>query len=97
MDKNLTIEVTNIFNNDEILSCAQLDCRKQVVAFYDRVIAWHERSLTPIDTSKMNRRQTRQNIENFDTDIGILLKELMQHLFRVESVTIPKFTWTFQI
>ena len=47
-------------------SYTQLDSRKQVIAFYDRVITIHKGSSTPTKITKINSKQIQYKVENFN-------------------------------
>ena len=54
-------------NNSKKRSHTQLDSRKQVIAFQDRVIHYkHKGSSTPTKMRKTSNRQIQYNVDNFD-------------------------------
>ena len=52
--------------NNKKRSHTQLDSRKQVIAFQDRVITINKGSSTPTKMRKTSNRQIQYNVENFD-------------------------------
>ena len=55
------------FTNNKKRSHTQLDSRKQVIAFQDRVMTINKKgSSTPTKTRKTSNRQIQYNVENFD-------------------------------